>query len=216
MKNFSRPVKTIVASVAAVGILALGGALPAFADGGGDSNLTITGGSLSVTGAAPGSFTANVTLSNQTVYTTLGTYSVSDATGTGAGYHHVDSVATPFTCAYDASTNANCPVAGDVLADGSLIMAAPTVAVSGQTVSSGRSLKPAVVPSGPTSIDSLAGTSVPVLNADTNTGMGSYTATPGDISGHTGKQLQLSLPRNIYGAVYTSTLTVSTVSGPTS
>src|SRR5689334_4909338 len=86
MKNFSRPVKTIIAGVAAVGMLALGGALPAFAAA--DTGVTISGDTLSGGGVTFANF-SGITLdgTERAATATWSIANVVDPRGTGAGWN---------------------------------------------------------------------------------------------------------------------------------
>ncbi|MBV9282120.1 MAG: WxL domain-containing protein [Chloroflexi bacterium] len=172
---------------------------------GGNSVLTVTAGTLTITGAAPGNFSATLTGSDQQVYTTLGTYSASDTTGAANGWH-VTFQATAFSCTV---ADAVCPATGDSLPASSLLMAPPTVACAGGTSCTGRAAPPAIKISANTALDS--GAAVTVASAAAKTGMGTYTFTPGALG--TGA-LQLTVPSFAYATTYHSTLTVSIVSGP--
>jgi hypothetical protein len=180
--------------------------LPAAAQAaGGGSTLTVTAGTLTITGAAPGNFTATLTGADQQVYTTLGAYSASDTTGSGNGWH-VTFQATQFAC---TSADAGCPSTGDSLPASSLLMAPPTVACATGTSCNGRAAPPTIKISANTALDS--GTAVSVASAASKAGMGGYNFTPGAIG--TGS-LQLTVPSYAYATTYHSTLTVSIVSGP--
>ena len=187
---------------------ALLGLIPgaAFASSGGSSTLTITAGTLTISGAAPGNFTATLTGSDQQVYTTLGTYSAADLTGTGAGWN-VTFQASRFSCTN--GVDAGCPVGGDQLPASSLLMAPPTVACASGTSCTGRASKPTISIVANTALD--GGAAVKIASAAVNTGMGTYNFTPGAIG--TGN-LQLTVPSYAYATTYHSTLTVSIVSGP--
>jgi hypothetical protein len=165
----------------------------------------LTAGTLTITGAAPGNFTASLTGSDQQVYTTLGAYTAADTTGTGNGWH-VTFQATAFNC---TSADAGCPATGDTFPTGSLLMAAPTVACASGTSCAGRAVPPTISISTNTALDS--GSAVTVASAASKKGMGTYNFTPGAIG--TGS-LQLTVPSYAYATTYHSTLTVSIVSGP--
>jgi hypothetical protein len=200
----------ILAIIAATALLASSG-LAAHAASGGSTSLTITAGTRSVTGAAPGNFTATLTGSDQTVNSTLSNYSAIDATGTGSGWN-ITFQATQFACAYNAVTNPNCPqVGGDTFAAGSLIIAPPTVSAAAGTNpgTNPRAAAPAISIIANTAVDSSA--AVKVASAAVNKGMGSYNFIPGAVG--TG-QISLAVPSSAYAATYNSTLTVSINSGP--
>lgn len=150
---------------------------------------TVTGGSLTITNPAAGDFTASITGVDQTVDTSLATFSVSDLTGTGAGWN-VTAEATQFDNG-DAVTPRTLGV-------GSLQLSAPTATADGTT-----STGPAIT-AGPYTIDN--GAAVKIASAAVNEGMGTY-----DFSATT---LSLSLPDDVFADAYTSTVTLSAVSAP--
>ena len=123
----------------------------------------------------------------QTTTASVGTFTVTDARGTGVGWN-VTVQATQFT------------MTGHTLPMNSISMPAPTVAkidsTSGNTPS---------ITTGPYLIDNASAVKITSAAAD-GTGMGSYTFTPGTLT--------LSIPANAYAGTYTSTVTVSVVTGP--
>lgn len=201
----SNPTRNLrVAVIAALMFLALpvGSALAA---SGGSNTLLLTGGSQSVSGAAPGNLTATLTGSDQQVYTTLSTYTAADTTGKGTGWH-LTFQATQFACTV---SDAGCPSAGDSLPVSSLLMPPPTVACASGTSCNGKAGPPTISITTNSPFDS--GSAVSVSSAAVNKGMGTYNFTPGAIG--TGN-LQLTVPSSAYATTYHSTLTVSIVSGP--
>jgi len=94
-------------------------------------------GVVSITGGAPGNFSATLSGATQTAYSTLATYSASDATGTGLGWN-VTVQSTQFTC---SAGTGSCPSGGASLPASSLLMApwgtgcskSPTVTVTSGT-----------------------------------------------------------------------------------
>lgn len=142
---------------------------------------------LGITNPAAGNFAGrSVTGAAQTTNAALGAFSVSDLTATGAGWH-VTAQATRFT-----------GIGGRNLSLGSLSISAPTVASPTTT-----SPDPTVVLT-PTVIDN--GAAAPMASAALGAGMGVY-----DFSTTT---LTLALPADVYADVYSSTVTISVVSGP--
>lgn len=192
--------------VAGLTLLALS-TTAAFAAGGSDT-ITLAAGTLSLTGAAPANFTGSLTGSDQQVFTTLGTYTAADTTGTGSGWH-LTFQATRFAC---TSADTGCPAAGDSFPASSLLMAPPTAACASGTSCSGRAVKPTVSILTNTALDS--GSAVAVASASTNSGMGTYNFTPGIVDTTAGHNLQLTVPSYAYATTYHSTLTASIVSGP--
>jgi len=197
--------KALAIAGCAVAMLALP-ATGVFAAGG-SSTLTITAGTSTISGAAPGNFTATLTGSDQQVYSSLGTFTAADLSGTGNGWH-VTFQATHFAC---TSADTGCPAAGDTLPASSLLLGVPTVACHTGQSCSGRAAKPTISISSNTALDS--GSAVTLASAATGTGMGTYDFTPANISGaNTG--LQTTVPSYAYATTYHTTLTVSLVSGP--
>ena len=158
-------------------------------------------------GAAPGTFSATLTGSDQTVATTLSNYTAADTTGTGHGWN-VTFQATQFACTAGVG---QCPAGGDSLPTSSLLMAPETVACNWGTSCAGRASGPSISIASNTALD--AGSAVKVASAALNKGMGTYTFTPGTLGGG-GNALTLAVPSYAYASTYNSTLTVSVVSGP--
>ncbi len=163
---------------------------------------------LSVSGGAPGSFSATLAGTDQVLYTTLEPFTVTDSTASGEGWH-LSIQAAPFSCAPGVDA---CPAGGDTLPAGLLAMAPPTVACAQGTSCVSRSAPPVITLSGLTAIDVPA--TVPVASAAVNTGSGTYIFTPGDMGGVPGHHLQLTLPASVYAASYGSTLTLTVAAGP--
>ena len=202
--------RTRLITVAA--LLALSAAVPLTGvahAAGGDTSASLLGGTLTVSGGAPGTFSADLNGTNQTVYTSLGNYTVTDATGTGLGWH-VSMQASQFTCT--VGTDAGCKTGLTTLPWNSLSVAPPSVACSSGSICTG---SPTVSITTPTAVDTGSGTSagsaVTILSAAALTGIGSYTVTPGTVG--TG-QLALSVPGNALATTYHSTLTITVNSGP--
>src|SRR5579884_765264 len=166
---------------------------------------TCTAGTPSVSGAGPGSFSTTLNGSNQTIYTTLATYT---ATDNACGGWNITFQASRLTC---TAPSGQCPAGGDSLPAGSLFIGPPTVACSTGTSCLGVTGPPSISISGTTALD--GGAAVKVASAASNTGDGSYVFTPANLSG-SGTPLCLSVPSSAYATTYTSTVTVSSVSGP--
>lgn len=198
-----RRAKALVAGMVALGCLALP-VTGAHAAGGSDT-LSITAGTLTLSGGTPGNFAATLTGSDQQVYGTLAAFTAADLTGTGSGWH-LTFQSTAFAC---TSADTGCPSGGDTLPTSSLLMAPPTVACHTNQSCTGRAAAPTVNITSNSAID--AGSAVTVATASASKGMGTYDFSPGSIG--TGN-LQFTVPSYAYATTYHSTLTVSIVSGP--
>lgn len=184
-----------VAATVAVGI----GASPASAAPD-DTNVTVTGGVLSVTDPVVGDF-AGVTLTGaaQTTTAAVDGFSVNDATGTGAGWN-VTVQATQLA-EYDSTLNAG---AGGYVSGGKTL-ALNSLSLPASTVDSPNTTSPdPSVTAGPYAID--AASAVKVASAAVDEGMGEY--------GFSAATLTLSLPASTYAATYRSDVTLSVVTGP--
>jgi len=192
LSNRSNGKKQLIAAVAALAIIGSGfaGGKAVFAAES-TTNTAITGGSLSMTDPAAGSFTP-VTLDGTVQQSTasLDNFTVTDSTGTGNGWN-VMVKATPFTNTEKNST----------LPDDSLALAGPTV-----TAHEGASdVNTITVANG--TIDNTTG--IKVLSAAANGGMGIY-----DIA-FPNNPLSLTLnPKDVKAGTYTSTITVTVTTGP--
>ncbi len=181
MKTFAtRKSLFAMVSAAALSLVLVGPALAA--DG---TTATVTGGVLSITNPLAADFAgANITGVDQTTTAALATFSVSDLTGSGAGWH-----VTAEASIFDGATHD--------LAAGSLSLSQPTVE-SPDT----ESLDPTVA-AGPYVIDDGV---VEVASSALNTGMGEY-----DFGATT---LTLALPADVFADAYASNVTVSVVTAP--
>jgi len=173
-----------VVAVALAAGLSIAGSLPAFAD---ETTVVVTGGTLTMTTPLTGNF-AGVTITGQDQVTTATTdaFSVSDLRGSGAGWH-ITAQATQL------SDGAITP---KTLAAGSLTMSAPTV-------DSPNTSSPDPTGLGAYVIDNGAAT---IATAAIDAGMGTY-----DFSQTT---MTLAIPADVKAASYTSTVTLSVVTGP--
>jgi hypothetical protein len=152
---------------------------------------TLTGGSLAFV-SAPGniSFSATLNGSDQTVTSNQG-LDVGDATGSGAGWNITATSTTFTTGTLNLSTSAT------------TVTSAPTVACDASTtctVATNSISYPYTLPAGGT-----APTATKVFNAAANTGLGDQTVTV---------PWKLSVPAGTRAGTYTSTWTISLVSGP--
>ncbi len=158
------------------------------------TNVTVSGGSLSISNPAAADF-AGVTLNGtaQTKTTSLATFTADDSRGSGAGWN-VTAQATRFA-EHDGTLYV---VAGKVLPTSSLTMSAPTVAANGTTST------PPSITAGPYTLD--AGSAVKIASAAVDTGMGKY-----DFSATT---LSLTVPASAYAKTYRSDVTITVASTP--
>lgn len=191
---------TVAALLGFSAAVSLGGVAQA---AGGDTSVALTGGSLTVTGGAPGTFSATLNGTNQTADTTLDAYTVNDATGSAAGWNTTFQ-ASQFTCV--VGTDAGCKTGLTTLPLDSLSIAPPSAACATGSTCTG---SPTVSISANTDVDDAS--AVTVLDATAGTGMGSYTVTPGTIGSG---QLELAIPGNALATTYHSTLTITVNSGP--
>ena len=152
---------------------------------------TVSAGALSVATAAAPTFSANLATGDQTPAYTL-PLTANDTTGTGAGWNltitstqFTTGGGTPHTLATNAST-----ITGVTSACATGTCTNPTNAVT----------YPVGIPAAAT-----APTAVKFFNAAANTGLGSFTVTP---------TVGVFVPASTFAGSYSSTLTVSIVSGP--
>lgn len=184
-----------VLGLAVVTALALSSAASA-AD---DTDVQIIGGGLTITNMTVPNF-ANVTLDGtaKATTTTAEGFSVTDARGTGAGWH-VNVNATQF-CKLDGVGAACDLVTPRSLPTSSLSVPTLTVAKADATSSA-----VPTVTGGPYLID---GATVSVASAAANgSGMGSYNFSQGG-------DWTLTVPASAYVGTYRSTVTVSVLTGP--
>jgi hypothetical protein len=178
--------------------MAMGGsAITAFADSG-PVTTTINGGSLTETGDFTGaSVSVTLTGKDQKPPYTL-PITVTDATGSGAGWH-LTITSTQFNTGGSPSIRLSpsaSRMAGVVAQCKAGNSCTPTKSNS-HPIS-----YPLLVPAGSGSTPPAA---VEFFSADTNTGMGTIIVTP---------TINVTIPGNTYAATYTSTVTLSIVSGP--
>ncbi|MBS0592052.1 MAG: WxL domain-containing protein [Proteobacteria bacterium] len=152
---------------------------------------TLTGSTLSLSTSATPSFSANLDLGDSTPTYTV-PLTIQDTRGTGAGWNatitstqFTTGGATPSLLATNASTITGVT---NVCAGGTCTL--PTNAIT----------YPVAVPAAPT-----APTAVKFFNAAANTGLGKFTNTP---------TIGVFVPQSSTAGTYTSTLTISIVSGP--
>lgn len=152
---------------------------------------TVSGTVLSATTSATPNFTANLDSGDTTKTYTI-PLAVQDTRGTGAGWNVLITSTTfstgggsPRTLAANASS-----LSGVTASCSSGTCTSPSNAVS----------YPLTVPAG-----STAPTPVKFFNSATDNGMGMFTITP---------TIGVAVPQNSFSGTYTSTVTVSLVSGP--
>jgi hypothetical protein len=152
---------------------------------------TVTGSALSVATSSAPSFSANLDNGDATASYSLALNTI-DTRGTGTGWNltitstqFTTGGGSPQTLATNAST-----VTGVTTACASGTCTNPTNAIA----------YPVAVPAGAT-----APTAVKFFNAAANSGLGKFTITP---------TVSVFVPQNTIAGTYTSTLTVSIVSGP--
>ena len=181
MKNFTR--RLAISTVAAGTLFATAFTPGAFAADG--TTATVTGGALSITNPLVADFAGrSITGVAQTTTAALDAFSVSDLTGSGAGWH-VIAEASQFT------------TGTKTLAIGSLSTPAMTVESADSTSANPTMVAGSyVLDNGPLQIASAA------LDA----GMGTY-----DFSAST---LTLALPADVFAGAYASTVTISAVTAP--
>jgi hypothetical protein len=174
-------------ALAAVAVMAFGAVAPALADSGGTGSVTVTGGALSETNAGPATVGTGVTLdgTNKTSTFTL-PITVSDLTGSGAGWHLLIGAATFNNGTDSLATNAMTVTAG---------AASCVTPGSGCTELTTGNAAPFTTVAAPASIFSAA----------VQTGMGVYSITP---------SFSVAIPGSTHAGVYTSVITVVTTTAP--
>lgn len=191
MQTMKYRIRRATLAIGLAATLALAAVMPALASSG-TGTANVTGGTLSeTTTVAP---TVSVTLNGtDQVPTYTLAVGASDNTGTGAGWNlTITSTqfstggATPKTLATTASSVTGATSASN----GTGTYTAPTNGIT----------YPLTVPAGTT-----APAAVKFFNAAAGTGLGSFTITP---------TVGVSIPANAYAGTYTSTITLSIVSGP--
>jgi hypothetical protein len=153
---------------------------------------TISAGTFGFINSTPGSvsFSGTLTGVDQTLSTTQA-FDVGDATGSGTGWN-VTATSTTFTTgSHSLSTSAT------------TVTSAPSIACDASatcTLGTNSTSYPYTLPAA-----STAPTATKLISIGANTGMGNQTVTP---------TWKLSVPANTYAGSYTSTWTLSLVSGP--
>lgn len=157
--------------------------------------VTITGGTLSVTAADVALSGVTLDGTDQTSTSAAGSnsWSATDARGTGAGWN-LTIEATDFD---DGGTNTI-----DISEVGSKFKI--QLLDTNVTVTAGNT-KPVSQVATLTDIPTTGGSALKFLSAATDTGMGTYAIAP---------NFELEVPAETYAATYTSTITVTEVTGP--
>lgn len=195
MKNTRRATLLLLSSVVALATTAS----VARAD---DTNVTVTGGELTLGSITTGDF-GGITLNGaaQSTTATMNAFSVTDARGTGLGWN-----VTVSASSFKEYASGAYVTGGKTLGTSRFSMAEASAAKVDSTSSGLPSMT-----SGTYTLDADAnsdGTSdaVKIASAATDAGMGSYTITPG--------QLGLSIPANVFAKTYRSDVTVTLSTGP--
>jgi hypothetical protein len=190
MHGRSHRAKSRTAVAAAAAAIALTGAQLA---SGASVPVTATVGAGSLTAASSATPSVSVTLdgTDQTPSFTAA-LSTNDETGSGAGWH-LTITSSQFT------TGGGTPRTFSTSAS-SITGVAVTCARGTCTAPTNSATYPVVVPAG-----SGPPTAVSFFSSAASTGMGDFTVTP---------TVQVSVPANTYVGTYTSTLTITVVSGP--
>lgn len=155
------------------------------------TSTVITGGTLNYTGITATNF-EGIVLNGaiQTVAAQIDAFTITDPSGTGAGWDIAVS-----------ASQFNNPLTPTLLSAESLTIAAPTV-----TEGEGSSVASDIASLGG-GIDNNLTTPVTILSADTAEGMGSYSV------GAIPMTLTL-VPKEVYAGTYTSTITATLTTGP--
>lgn len=151
-------------------------------------------------------FAASAGASQQTIYSGLSTYGVTDSTGTGNGWDLTFQLGG-LTCRYQ---DRQCPL-GETLLSDSLTMRPPRVVCDPGTDCTGRAAPPTVFRGSPIVLQ--PGSPVRVASADTGHGMGAYLFEPASFGG-SGHDLALHIPFPVTANTYTPSFFVSLVQGP--
>jgi hypothetical protein len=152
---------------------------------------TLTGSTLSLSTSATPSFSANLDLGDSTPTYTV-PLTIQDTRGTGAGWN-ATITSTQFT------TGGGTP--STLATNASSLTGVTSICASGTCTNPTNAVTyPIAVPAAP-----VAPAAVKFFNAAANTGMGKFTNTP---------TIGVFVPQSSVAGTYTSTLTISIVSGP--
>lgn len=167
--------------------------------------LTLTGGNLTITPPTSLTWTAAQTGLNLNVVDTTAAdqgYTVSDATGTGAGWH-VTVAATQFTTGTNTLSNT-----GTFSTNGSTSSVTASTAPTAACVTVGQCTVPTDTTTYPVAITTAASSPTPVTVFDTSASTGIGSIAIGSVG------WWLSIPATAYAGTYTSTITVAVVAAP--
>ena len=180
----------VVAGLAVGALSAPAGALAS----GASTSITLSGGSLafSTTPSASDFASTALTGSQQTIHANFANWGVTDARGTGVGWH-VTFQASQFT--------GTGPI---TLPTSSLVLTAPVITPNGVNLA-----VPPVAQGTTFTLD--GGSAVSVVHALAATGQGSWTMTQANLAGG---DLALTVPANAAAGSYTSNLTFTLATGP--
>jgi hypothetical protein len=191
MKRNMTRIYSLAAAAAAVGALMVpAGALAS----GATTSVTLAGGALSFS-TTPSAFdfaSTTLTGAQQTIHTNFANWGVTDARGTGVGWH-VTFQASQFT--------GTGPI---TLPTSSLVLTTPVVSASGINLA-----VPPVLQGATFTLD--GGSAVAIVHALALTGQGAWTMTQANALGG---DLALTIPANASAGTYTSNLTFTLATGP--
>jgi hypothetical protein len=173
-------------ALAAVAVMAFGAVAPALADSGGTGSVTVTAGALSQSNSGPSTGTGVTLTGHDQASTFTLPITVSDLTGSGAGWHLLIGAATFNDGTDSLATNAMTVTAG---------AASCVTPGAGCTELTTGNAAPFTTVAAPASIFSAA----------VQTGMGVYSITP---------SFSVAIPGSTHAGVYTSVITVVTTTAP--
>jgi hypothetical protein len=191
MKRKMTRICSLAVAAAAVGALVLpAGAMAS----GASTSVTLAGGTLSFSTTPSASDFASTTLTGaqQTIHANFANWGVSDARGSGVGWH-VTFQASQFT--------GTGPI---TLPTSSLVLTTPVVSPSGINIA-----VPPVLQGATFTLD--GGSAVAIVHALALTGQGAWTMTQANTLGG---DLALTIPANASAGTYTSNLTFTLATGP--
>lgn len=173
--------------------------------------LTLTAGSLQITPPATLSWSGTQSGLNLSLVDTTAVdqgYTVSDLSGTAAGWH-VTVAATTFTNGSHTLTNT-----GSFSTNGSLSSITASTAPTAACVNAGQCTLPTNTTTYPVAITTAASAPTPVNIYDTSASTGIGAIAIGGSAATNPVGWWLSVPATAYAGTYTSTITIAVVSGP--